>query len=357
MRLLPWLLLSVPVAPLLHYLVHAGTIWVFAAAGLGIGVLADWVRRATDQLADRAGPAIGGLLNVTFGNTAEFLLAIFVLFSGNPEVVRAQLAGSIVGSTLFGLGFALLVGGWRRERQRFSRERAGLLASLLIVVVIALLLPAVFAYSLRSDVQPSAWRLSEQGISFGVSAVAILLYCGNLLYTLVTHRDVFAREGGGEASSTWSLKRSLVVLIAATAAIACEAQIMSSALSATAQSLHVSTYFLGIVVLALIGNSADIFDSAYFASEDRLGLVMSICIGSAVQIALLVAPLLVFASVLVGHPMNLVFSQPLELFALAGAAFIVNAITSDGETTWFEGALLLGVYIVLAFAFFFLGQS
>jgi len=173
----------------------------------------------------------------------------------------------------------------------------------------------------------------------------------------VTHRDVFApgEEGGDEAS--WSIMRALAVLVAATAAIALESELVSGALTATASTLHLTPLFLGVVVLALVGTVSDLFAAVYFARQDRMGLVMSICIGSAIQVALVVAPLLVILSWLVGHPMTLVFSNPLDLFAIAGTAFIVNAITSDGETTWFEGVLLAGVYVLLALAYFFVGTA
>lgn len=344
------LLLVVPVAPALKYIFGAPPLWVFLTAAVATAVLAEWVRRATEQLAHRAGPAIGGLLNISFGSLAEIILALFVLASGEVAIVRAQITGSILGTSLFGLGLAILVGGLTRDRQRFSREKAGLLSSLLIIAVITLMLPAVFDYTGRNVTQASDVSVTDEELSLGVSAIVLLLYVGNLVYTLVTHRDVFAREEGGEAS--WSLLRSLAVLVGGTAAIGVEAELISSALTATAEQIHLSKYFLGIIVLALVGTSADLFAAAYFARQDRMGLVMSICIGSAIQVALVVAPLLVLISWFMGHPMNLVFANPLELFALAGTVFIVNAIASDGETTWFEGLLLLGVYVLLGMAFY-----
>jgi Ca2+:H+ antiporter len=357
-RMIPLLLLlMVPVSLVLRYGLAAPPIWIFVSAILALAVLAEWVKRATEQLAERAGPAIGGLLNVSFGSVAELILALFVLAGGETAVVRAQITGSIIGTSLLGLGLAILVGGAARERQTFGRERAGLLSSLLILSVVALLLPAVFDYLSREAGSARGRAIDEEDLSLGASAVLILLYAGNLVYTLITHRDVFARgEGFGEefgGKARWSLARSLAVLVLGTVAIALEADLVSGALSATAERLQLSRLFLGVVVLALVGTSADLFAAVAFARRDQMGLVFSICLGSAIQMALLVAPLLVLLSWLIGHPMDLVFSNPLELFAIAGTAFTVNAIAADGETTWFEGLLLLGVYILFGLAFFF----
>ena len=245
-----WLLLLVPVPLVLTYVVHAAPVWIFVSAVLAIVPLAEWIRRATEQLAKLSGPAIGGLLNVTFGNTAELVLAL-----------------------------AILIGSWGREAQTFKRERSGQLSSLLLLALIGLLVPALFNYTERTVLgAPNAGLLDEQ-LSLSVAVVLILAYIGNLVYTLVTHRDVFARQ-------------------------------------------------------------------------DRMGLVLSITVGSSIQVALLVAPVLVIVSYFMGDPLNLVFT-PLELIAVAGVAFSVNAIAADGETTWFEGLLLVAVYAVLGLAFFF----
>ena len=345
------LLLLVPLSVALA-LLHASPMWVFAAAAAAIVPLGGWIRRATEQVAERAGPAIGGLLNVTFGNAAEFILALFVLLSGNTAVVKATITGSIIGNSLLGLGLAIIVGSMGREKQTFQRQRAGLLASLLILSVIALLLPAMFDYAERGLVGVAREHLLDERLSLGVSVVLIFVYLANLFYTLVTHRDIFAStDEQGEAS--WSLARALTVLAAATAAVAVEAELVSSALEATAQRLGLSLFFLGVIVLPLVGNAAEYASALYFARRNRMGLVMTISVGSSIQIALMTAPALVLGSYALGHPMDLVFSHPLELMAIAGSAFVVNAIALDGETTWFEGVMLVAVYVLLALAFFF----
>ena len=349
-----WLLLVVPAA-VAAYLLHLPALPVFALGVVAVGVLADWVRRATEQVANRAGPAVGGLLNISFGSVAELVLALFVLIDGKPGVVQAQVTGSIMGTALLGLGLAALVGGLRRPFQSFQRETAGQLSTMLILVVIALLLPAVFDLAGSRVQSRASLAVTDEQLSLWVSVVLLVLYGGNLVYTLVTHRDVFARDEEGEhgGGASWGLGRSFAVMIGGTVAIALCSEIVADALADAAQILHMSEIFLGVVVLALVGTSADLFAAVVFARADRMGLVMAICIGSAIQVALVVAPLLVLASWALGHPMTLVFANPLDLFAIAGTAFIVNSVAADGRTTWFEGLLLVGVYVALALAFFF----
>jgi Ca2+:H+ antiporter len=309
--------------------------------------------RATEELAAQTGPGIGGLLNVTFGNAAELILALFILARGSAGVVKATITGSIVGNSLLGLGLAILVGGWSRERQRFRRERAGLLSSLMILSVVALMVPALFDVTERRLQTGSTVGQLDERLSLCASVVLLLAYAANLVYTLVTHRDIFAGDEPEDGSDHWPLSRSLLVLAAATGAVALEAELVSDALEKTAGALGLTTFFLGVMVLPLVGNAAEYFAAIYFARRDRMDLVMAIAVGSSIQIALFTAPLLVLVSWAMGRPMDLVFANPLELIAIAGVAFAVNAIAQDGETTWFEGVLLLAVYALLGLAFFF----
>jgi Ca2+:H+ antiporter len=346
------LLVVVPVAPALKYIFHASPLWIFIAGALAIAVLSDWIRRATDEVAKRLGPAIGGLITISFGSIAEIVLALFVLASGQVSVVKAQITGSILGTSLLGLGIAIVVGTLGRDELKFKRERAGLLTSLLILAVIALLLPAAFDLAQRT--LPGGPRaIDEEDLSLGVSIVLLAVYAANLLYTLVTHRDVFASDEPRDVEGAWPVTAAVGALVGATVLVALEAEAVSGSLQATSDALGLSSLFVGIVVLALIGTAADLFAAAWFARKGKMGLAFNICIGSAIQVALVVAPILVIASWLLGKPMTLVFGNPLDLFAIAGATFIVNAIASDGEVTWFEGALLIGVYTLLALAFFF----
>jgi Ca2+:H+ antiporter len=348
------LLVFIPISLVLRYIIEAPPTWIFLAGAAAIAVLADWIRRATEQLSERAGATIGGLLNVTFGNTAELVLALFVLAKAQAQVVQAQIAGSIIGTTLLFLGISVLVGGIGRARQTFDKANIGLLSTLLFLVVVAILLPAVFDFTERQGAAPGTKiSLIDEHLSLAVSVVLLLLYAANLIYTLVTHRDVFAGDtpGGGEAR--WSLAHALTVMAAATVVIAVEAELVSAALEGTSAQFGLSPVFMGVVVLALVGTAADLFAAVAFAREDKMDIVFSMCLGSAIQIALVVAPVLVLTSWFIGHPMNLVFGSPLNLFAIASTAFIVRAIAADGETTWFEGLLLVGVYVLFALAFYF----
>ena len=345
-------LLLVPLSLTVRYLLKAQPVWVFFTSILAIAVLADWIRRATEQLAQRAGSTIGGLLNVSFGNTAELVLALFILRQAQIRVVQAQITGSIIGTTLLFLGISALVGGIGRPRQTFNQANAGLLSTLLFLVVVAILLPAIFDLTQRAAAPGANISLTDERLSLGVSVVLLLLYAANLVYTLVTHRDMFAGDAPRGAAK-WSLARALVVMTTGTGLIALEAELASGALAATSIELGLSPVFIGVVVLALVGTAADLFAAVVFARQDNMDIVFSMCLGSAIQIALVVAPVLVLSSWAIGHPMNLVFASPLDLFAIAGAAFIVRSVSGDVETTWFEGLLLIGVYLLLALAYYF----
>ena len=351
------MLVLIPVSLVLEYLVHAGPMWVFLSAVLAIVPLAEYIRRSTEHLAERVGSAIGGLLNVTFGNMAELILALFVLYEGHANVVKGQITGAIIGNALLGLGLAIVVGTFGRENQKFNRASAGRLSSLLILAVIALLTPALFDYTERGMSGAANASMLDEKLSLGVAVVLIVVYAANLVYSLVTHRDVFADCETGDAENSggsWAMWKILGILVGATVVTAIEAELVSGALEATSTQLGVTTFFLGVTVLAVVGNAAEYVSAVYFARKNRMDLALNITVGSTIQIALLVAPVLVLVSFFMGHPMNLVFENPLELIAIAGVAFAVNAIAHDGETTWFEGVLLLAVYVLLGMAFFFI---
>ena len=351
------LLLLVPVSLVLEYVLHAGPLWVFATAVLAIVPLAEWIRKSTEHLAERLGSAIGGLLNVTFGNMAELILALFVLYEGHANVVKGQITGAIIGNSLLGLGLAIVVGTFGRENQKFNRASAGRLSSLLILAVIALMTPALFDYTERPLSGAAHATVLDEKLSLGVAVVLILVYVANLVYSLITHRDTFSDADESHVPEikheVWSVGKTIGILVGATIVTAIEAELVSGALEETSAAIGVTTFFLGVTVLAVVGNAAEYVSAVYFARKNRMDLVMNITVGSTIQIALLVAPILVLVSYFMGRPMNLVFGNPLELIAIAGVAFAVNAIAHDGETTWFEGVLLLAVYVLLGLAFFF----
>jgi len=223
-------------------------------------------------------------------------------------------------------------------------------------VVIAILLPAVFDLTERVAAPGANISLLDEGLSLGVSVLLLVLYAANLIYTLVTHRDVFAGEVPS-SEAKWSVGRALAVMVGGTGVIAVEAELASVSLEATSAQLGLSPVFMGVVVLALVGTVSDLLAAVVFARQDKMDIVFTMCVGSAIQIALVVAPVLVLASWFIGQPMNLVFGSPLDLFAIAGAAFIVRSVAADGETTWFEGLLLVGVYLLFALAYYFVSAS
>jgi Ca2+:H+ antiporter len=351
-----WLLALVPVSLLMEYVFHAPPTAVFVVSVLAIIPLASLVKDATEGIAGHLGSTIGGLLNVSFGNAAELILALFVLRAGEANVAKAQITGSLIGNSLLGLGLAAAAGGIKFPTQKFNRDKVSTLSSLLILVVFALLIPAMFDYTERGIKNiPDPTKLDEK-MSLGVAVVLIAIYFANLIYTLVTHKDAF--EAGDDAIEETEghhapLKKSVMTLLIATVFVAIEAELVSGSLEAASSSLGLSKFFLGITLLAVVGNAAEYISAVYFARKNRMDLVLGITLGSTIQVGLLVAPILVLASYAMGQPMTLVFRSPLELVAVAAAAFSVNAISRDGETNWFEGVLLLGVYLILCIAFFF----
>jgi len=345
-------LLSVPLSLALHYSNLIGPVWIFLSGLVAIAVLADWVRRGTEQVAGHAGPTVGSLLNVSFGNASELVLALFVLSKAEARVVQAQITGSIIGTTLLFLGISALVGGLRFERQTFSQARVGLISTLLVLVAIAILLPATFDMTERATSHATDQSLLDERLSLSCAVVLLLLYFAHLIYLLVTNRNMLdAGAPGGRPG--WSLSAGLGVMVAGTVVISVESEVVTTRLAEAAAALGLSPVFMGVVVLALVGTIADLFTSIAFARDDRMDIAIGICIGSALQIALVVAPVLVLVSWAIGHPMTLVFGSRLDLFAIAGSVFMVRAVASDGETTWYEGLLLIGVYVLFALAYFF----
>lgn len=348
-----WLLALVPVSLAMEHVFHAPALWTFVVSVMAIIPLASVVKDATEEVATHLGSTIGGLLNVSFGNASELILALFVLHAGEAEVAKAQITGSLIGNSLLGLGLGATLGGVKYATQGFDAKRTGVLSSLLTLVVFALLIPAMFDYTerdIKHIVDPSNLDLR---MSLGVSVLLIGIYIANLVYTLVTHRDTFADNDEPHDVSDKPLWRSVTTLLVATVFVALVSEAVSGSLEAASSSLGVSKFFLGITLLAVVGNAAEYITAVYFARKNRMDLVMGITLGSTIQVGLLVAPVLVLASFAMGHPMTLVFRSPLELVAVTAAAFCVNAISRDGETNWFEGVLLLGVYLILSVAFFY----
>jgi Ca2+:H+ antiporter len=351
-RGVPWrmlLLLAVPVSIALGYLLHAPAVWVFFTACLGVLPLAGLMGEATEHLAHRTGPTVGGLLNATFGNAAELIIAIVALRAGLVDLVKASITGSILGNLLLILGLALIAGGTKQQELRFNRTSAGMSAGMLALAVVALVFPALF-HSIHPE---AAARLSELHMSEAVAVILILTYGFSLLFTLRTHRRLFGGEAHPMDGPVWSPGKAITILAAATVGVAIESELLVHAATEATEALGLSTVFLGLIVIPIIGNAAEHAAAVMLSRKGQIDLGLQIALGSSTQIALLVAPLLVFAGMMLGQDMNLVF-RPFEVVALGLATIVTAIITLDGESHWFEGVQLLAVYAMVAVGAYFL---
>jgi Ca2+:H+ antiporter len=343
------LLLALPVSIVLGYVLHAPAVWVFLTACLGVLPLAGYMGEATEHLAHRTGPTIGGLLNATFGNAAELIIAIVALRAGLVDLVKASITGSILGNLLLILGLALVAGGANRSELRFNRTNAGMSAGMLALSVVALVFPALF-----HAVHPEASaRLSELHMSEAVAVILIVTYGLSLLFTLRTHRNLFGGDAHPLEAPVWGVGKALLVLGLATVGVAVESELLVHAATEATEALGLSEMFLGLIVIPIIGNAAEHAAAVVLSRKGQIDLGLQIALGSSTQVALLVAPLLVFAGLLLGTDMNLVF-QPFEVIALGLATLVTAIITLDGESHWFEGVQLLAVYAMVAVGAFFL---
>ncbi|MBK8768880.1 MAG: calcium/proton exchanger [Rhizobiales bacterium] len=352
--MLKWLLVFIPVTAFMEYWLHAGDMWLFIVAALSIIPVAALMGEATENLAVRTGPTGGGLLNATFGNATELIIAFFALRAGKVEVVKASITGSMIANLLLVLGLALFLGGLRHKMQIFNKNAAGSLASLLLIVMIAFMVPAIFDVSERvAGVSPAQALISDEKFSLAASFVLIGLYACNIIFSLFTHRDLLSGSDDEHEGEVWPVSRGIATLAVATLAVAWLSEVLVGALEGFSARLGLSEVFAGLIIIPIIGNAAE-HAASVFAIKNKLDLAIQIALGATIQIALLVAPVLVIASYLLGTPMDLVVHRPLELVALIGATLITASVTRDGETNWLEGAMLLGVYLLLALAFFFL---
>ena len=341
------LLLFLPVTVGLE-LLKADPLFVFISASLSIIPLAGLLGRATEHFTVYVGAGIGGLLNASLGNAAELIIAIFALREGLLDLVRASITGSILGNLLLVLGAALLLGGIRHGVQKFDRGHAGLDATLLILSVIALGIPSLFNFAIEPD------AASVEGLSIGASIAILLVYGLAILYALTAHShegDPVGRKA--HPPTGWSVRRALITLAVSVAFIALLSEFLVGSVEAVTQSLGLSQFFLGIILIPIVGNVAEHVVAVQVAVKNKMDLSLSIAIGSSLQVALFVAPVLVLLSLLFGHPLSLEFNG-FEIAAVGAAALIAAFVALDGESNWLEGAMLLVVYVILALAFFFL---
>jgi Ca2+:H+ antiporter len=365
-----WPYLLVPLIPLAIVLdiVGASPIAIFFISAGGVIPTAALMGRATEELAHRSGPGIGGLLNVTFGNAPEIIIALFALNAGLHEVVKASLIGSMLGNILLVLGASMFVGGLGRDRQKFDRTAASSQSAMLLLAAVALVMPAIFELIQGNGLPLPGDEIVDypsdvEHLSLAVAIVLMATYAAGLLFSLKTHRDLFNPDHGeGSAPGTndeggepWTVKKAIVMLTIAGVAVGVMSEILVGSISEAAEGVGLSEFFIGVIIVAIVGNAAEHWVAVLVARKDKMDLAVNIAIGSSAQIALFAAPLLVLCSFFIGpHPMALVFNG-FEVGAVILAVMIANHVTNEGESTWFEGLQLLAVYVVLGLTFLFAG--
>ena len=354
----PYLLTPfIPIAIALD-LANASAGIIFATSAAGIIPTAALMGRATEELAARSGPGIGGLLNVTFGNAPELIIALFALSEGLHEVVKASLIGSIIGNTLLVMGAAFFVGGIGRREQSFSRTGISVQATMLLVATTAMVMPGIFELvegkGLPSpDVERIAYGSTVEHLSLVVAVVLICVYIAGLVFSLRTHRDVYNPDYEDEDAWGWSVRRSVMMLALAGIAVGVMSEVLVGSIAEASESIGLSEFFIGAIVVAIVGNAAEHWVAVLVARKDKMDLAVNIAIGSGAQIALFVTPVLVLCSFFIGPgPMPLVFNG-FELAGVLFAVMIAHYVTAEGRSNWFEGVQLLAVYLILAVAFYY----
>ena len=341
---LNYLLIFIPIALGLYWF-GANSLLVFAISALTIVPLSKIVGSATETLGAYLGPTLGGLLNASMGNAPELIIGAFALKHGLITVVKASLTGSIIGNLLLTLGLAMFAGGLRYSRQKFNVQATGLSMSMMFLAVAGLMVPALFHFTSRS---------AEHEISVQIAVILLMVYILSLVYTLFTHRRLFeiTQPAELEVVKTQSWKKALGLLAAATLVLALMSEILTDALEPATKQLGINEVFAGIILLASVSNISAVMNAVVFARKNQMDLAVSSVIGAATQIALLVAPALVLASLLLPAPMDLLFNR-LELVALTISIFIARNMTIDGESDWLEGAMLIAVFLMLGIGFYF----
>ncbi len=358
---LDWLLVFVPVAFALRYVPawrHETALFVVSA--LALIPIAGWMGHATEQLAHRMGEGIGGLLNASFGNAAELIIALMALRAGEIEVVKASITGSIIGNLLLVLGASICAGGLKFKRQTFNKTAARASCTALMLAAFALVIPTVFHFAAA---RAGGWTpLAEQRLSLAIAFVLLATYGAMLWFSLVTHKQLFV---GGDADigakadeaddheDPWPVAKAVAVLLLATFGVAWLSEFLVGAVEAARHSLGVTEVFVGVIIVAIVGNAAEHSTAITMALKNKMDLALGIAVGSSLQIALFVAPVLVFASYLFPHQLSLEFTLP-EVVAVVIAAFVTTQISGDGESNWLEGAQLLALYVILGVLFYFL---
>jgi Ca2+:H+ antiporter len=343
------ILIIVPATVLLEVF-HQHPLLIFGAAAAALIPLASLLGAATEELAGHVGPALGGFLNATLGNATELIIAFLALRSGHVEVVKASITGSIIGNLLLVFGLAVLIGGLGRDKQTFNRTAIGANTSMLFLAVVALVMPAIFDLAVFGRLEETGEAIER--LSLWTAGVLLISYGASLVFTFRTHKDVF-RGGGHHHVPELGRGAAITILTVATALIAVASEILVGQLEFVTKTMGWTELFVGLVIVATVGNAAEHSTAVLVARKDQMDLALNIAVGSSTQIALFVAPLLVVVSQFMPQPMSLVF-HPLEIAAVIFSVGVVTLVSQDGETNWFEGLQLVSVYVILGVFFYFL---
>lgn len=363
-RPLNWLLIALPLALAMKWVIKAPPLWIFIVSGVAIIPLAGLMGRATEHLADTMGAGIGGLLNATFGNAAELIIALVALWRGPQmySLVKASITGSIIGNSLLVLGLAIMLGGFSYKRQTYNRTAAAMGTTLLALACIGLIIPTLHHYILNLDLYLSPREVrSVEHLSEEIAAILAVVYVLSLVFSLYTHRNLFSGEDearpGQQHAPEWSRATSVTVLVAATIGVAIMSEVLVGSVEAAAHALGMTSIFVGVIVVAIVGNAAEHSTAVLMAMKNKMDLAVNIAVGSSIQIALFVAPVLVFASMLMGHGRALDLNFTLmEVIAVIMSIAVLSLVSQDGESHWLEGVMLLAVYAMLGLAFYHLPE-
>lgn len=345
MKYLKYMLIFIPIS-IIGKLFDFSPTLLFALSALSIVPLAGFMGEATEEISFYTGPKIGGFLNATFGNATELIISFFALRAGLFDVVKASIAGSVIGNILLVLGASMLMGGLKFKSQCFNKRVVEVSSSMLLFAIVGLCIPAIFTHTINSELLSTTY----EKLSIFVAVIMFAIYLFSLFFSFHTHKDIYSVDHTGESVSKWSLKKSVMVLIGATVMIALESEFLVGAVEPMTEHLGLSSFFVGIILIPIIGNAAEHSTAITMAMKNKMDVAVEIALGSSLQIILFVTPVLLFLS-LFFTPMSIVFNE-FELVSLVVAVLIANRVSNDGESNWLEGIQLLAVYLIIAAAFF-----
>ena len=345
MKFLKYMLIFIPISFIAKFMNASGSV-MFILSCLSIIPLAGLMGEGTEEISFYSGPKIGGFLNGTFGNATELIISFFALKQGLFDIVKSSIAGAVIGNVLLVVGASMLAGGLKFKTQKFNEKVSEVTSSMLLFAVLGLCIPALFTHT----VDPALLNTRYEGLSVFVAVVMIIIYILSLVFSFSTHKDIYNTEASKEGSAKWTLKKAILILVVVTILIAIESEFLVNGVESITDSLGWSEFFVGIILIPIIGNAAEHTTAIIMARKDQMDVALEIALGSSLQIILFVAPILIFIS-LFFKPMSIVFNE-FELVALIASVVIANKVSHDGECNWLEGVQLLAVYLIISASFF-----